>query len=80
MKEQTTISRNFKIITFLLIAIGAGTIVFGLITDRRTTWTNYLIVNYYFFFNCDGRSFLFRYSKHFSIGLVISIQEGFQKP
>ena len=59
MKEQTTISRNFKIITFLLIAIGAGTIVFGLITDRRTTWTNYLIVNYYFFSIAMGGAFFF---------------------
>jgi hypothetical protein len=59
MKEQTTISRNFKIITFLLIAIGAGTIVFGLITDRQTTWTNYLIVNYYFFSIAMGGAFFF---------------------
>jgi hypothetical protein len=59
MKEQTTVSRNFKIITFLLIAIGAGTIVFGLITDRRTTWTNYLIVNYYFFSIAMGGAFFF---------------------
>ena len=59
MKEQTTVSRNFKIITFLLIAIGAGTIVFGLITDRQTTWTNYLIVNYYFFSIAMGGAFFF---------------------
>jgi len=59
MKEQTIISRNFKIITFLLIAIGAGTIVFGLITDRQTTWTNYLIVNYYFFSIAMGGAFFF---------------------
>ena len=59
MKEQTTISRNFKIITFLLIAIGAGTIVFGLITDRQSTWTNYLIVNYYFFSIAMGGAFFF---------------------
>jgi hypothetical protein len=59
MKEQTTVSRNFKIITFLLIAIGAATIIFGLITDRQTTWTNYLIVNYYFFSIAMGGAFFF---------------------
>jgi hypothetical protein len=59
MKEQTTVSRNFKIITFLLIAIGAGTIIFGLITDRQTTWANYLIVNYYFFSIAMGGAFFF---------------------
>ena len=49
MKEQITVSRNFRIITLFLIAIGAGTIIIGLITDHKTTWANYLIVNYYFF-------------------------------
>jgi hypothetical protein len=48
MKEQTTVSRSFKIITLLFTAIGAVTIILGLITDRQTTWANYLIVNYYF--------------------------------
>ena len=57
MKEQITISGNFKIITSLLIAIGAGTFIFGLITDRQTTWANYLIVNYYFFSLAMGGAF-----------------------
>lgn len=59
MKEQTTVSRNFKMVTLLLIAIGAGTIIFGLITDRQTTWANYLIVNYYFFSLAMGGAFFF---------------------
>ncbi|MGD0753987.1 MAG: hypothetical protein ABR927_02915 [Bacteroidales bacterium] len=59
MKEQTTVSRNFKIITLLLIAIGVVTIIFGLITDRKTTWANYLIVNYYFFSLAMGGAFFF---------------------
>ena len=59
MKEQLTVSRNFKIITLLLIAIGTGTIIFGLITDRQTTWANYLIVNYYFFSIAMGGAFFF---------------------
>jgi hypothetical protein len=59
MKDQITVSGNFKIITWLLIAIGAGTIIFGLITDRQTTWANYLIVNYYFFSLAMGAAFFF---------------------
>jgi hypothetical protein len=59
MKEQTTVSGKFKIITLLLIAIGAGTIVFGFITNRQTTWANYLIVNYYFFSIAMGGAFFF---------------------
>jgi hypothetical protein len=57
MKEQTTVSRNFKIITLLLMAIGAGTIIVGLITDRQATWAYYLIVNYYFFSLAIGGAF-----------------------
>jgi hypothetical protein len=59
MKEQTTVSRNFKIITLLLIALGAGTIIFGLFTDSKTTWANWLIVNYYFFSIAMGGAFFF---------------------
>jgi hypothetical protein len=59
MKDQITVSRNFKIITFILMAIGAGTIIFGLITDHQTTWANYLIVNYYFFSLAMGGAFFF---------------------
>jgi hypothetical protein len=59
MKELVTVSRNFKIIAMLLTAIGAGTIIFGLITDRQTTWANYLIVNYYFFSVAMGGAFFF---------------------
>ena len=59
MKEQITLSRSFKIITLLLIAIGAVTIIFGLITDHQTTWANYLIVNYYFFSLAMGGAFFF---------------------
>ena len=59
MKEQVTVSRNFKIITLLLIAIGAGTIIAGLITDRQTTWANYLLVNYYFLLIAMGGAFFF---------------------
>jgi hypothetical protein len=57
MKEQITVSRNFRIITILLIAIGAATVILGLITDRQATWANWLIVNYYFFSIAMGGTF-----------------------
>jgi len=59
MKEQVTVSSNFKIITLLLIAIGAATIILGLITDHQTTWSNYLLVNYYFLSVAMGGAFFF---------------------
>ena len=57
MKDQITVSRNFKIITYLLIAIGAVTIIIGFITDHKTTWANWLIVNYYFLSLAMGGAF-----------------------
>jgi MFS family permease len=57
MKDQITVSRNFRIITFLLIAIGAVTIIFGLISDHKTTWANYLVANYYFLSLAMGGAF-----------------------
>jgi hypothetical protein len=57
MKDQITVSRNFKIITYLLIAIGAVTIILGLITDHKTTWASWLIANYYFLSLAMGGAF-----------------------
>lgn len=48
MKEQIIVSKNFKIITFTLMAIGLVVFILGLLTDHKLTWANYLIVNYYF--------------------------------
>jgi hypothetical protein len=59
MKDQISISRNFKIITYFLIAIGALTIVLGAFTDRQATWANYLVVNYYFFSLAIGGAFFY---------------------
>jgi hypothetical protein len=59
MKDQISISRNFKIITYFLIAIGALTIVLGVFTDRQATWANYLVVNYYFFSLAIGGAFFY---------------------
>jgi len=57
MKEQITVSRNFKIITLALIAIGAGAFIFGLFSDPGLTWASYLIVNYYFLSLAMGGTF-----------------------
>jgi hypothetical protein len=59
MKEQTTVSANFKIITILLIAIGAGSFIYGLMTDHQLAWSHYLLVNYYFFSLAMGGAFFF---------------------
>jgi hypothetical protein len=57
MKEQITVSRNFKIISLILIMIGAGTFIFGLISDSKSTWASYLIANYYFLSLAMGGTF-----------------------
>ena len=57
MKEQITVSRNFKIITFILIAIGICSFILGLFSDSKTTWASYLITNYYFFSLAMGAAF-----------------------
>jgi len=41
------------------MVLGAGTIIFGLFTDSKTTWANWLIVNYYFFSIAMGGAFFF---------------------
>jgi hypothetical protein len=59
MKEQIIVSRNFRIVTFILMAIGAGTLIFGLLSDPKLTWANYLVVNYYFLSLAMGGVFFF---------------------
>ena len=59
MKDQLVVSRNFKILTFALIAIGMVALLLGFITDHQRTWANYLIVNYYFFSIAMGGAFFY---------------------
>lgn len=59
MKEQITVSRNFKIVTLILICTGIGSFILGLLSDSKITWANYLIVNYYFFSLAMGGAFFF---------------------
>jgi hypothetical protein len=57
MKEQLKISATFRIITLILIFVGAGTFLFGILSDSVRTWANYLIVNYYFLSLSLGAAF-----------------------
>ena len=57
MKDQLIISRNFKIATLVLILIGVVTFISGLLTNPGLTWSNYLIVNYYFLSLAMGGAF-----------------------
>ncbi len=57
MKEQLKIPTTFRIITLILILIGALTFLFGIISDSVRTWANYLIVNYYFLSLSLGAAF-----------------------
>ena len=59
MKEQVTVSRNFKIVTLILIGIGICSFILGLLSDSKTTWASYLIVNYYFLSLAMGGAFFF---------------------
>jgi hypothetical protein len=59
MKEQIIISRNFRIITLVLMAVGVITFIFGLLSDPKLTWANYLVVNYYFLSLAIGGIFFF---------------------
>jgi len=59
MKEQLTVSKNFKIVSLILISIGVCTFIFGLILYPQLTWANYLIVNYYFLSLAMGGLFFF---------------------
>jgi hypothetical protein len=57
MKEQLKVPTTFRIITLILICIGAFTFLFGILSDSVRTWANYLIVNYYFLSLSLGAAF-----------------------
>ena len=59
MKEQSTVSTTFRIISIILIIIGAATFLAGLFSDSQRTWANYLIVNYYFLSLAMGAAFFY---------------------
>jgi len=57
MDKELTISSKFKNATYVLIAIGIITFVFGFINYPERTWTNLLINNYYFVALAIGATF-----------------------
>ncbi len=57
MKDKLIITNTFRITTFILIIIGVVAFIAGLVTDSQRTWSNYLIVNYYFFSLAIGAAF-----------------------
>lgn len=59
MKEQSSVSTTFRIISLTLIIIGAATFIAGLFSDPQRTWANYLIVNYYFLSLAMGAAFFY---------------------
>jgi hypothetical protein len=59
MKEQFRVSTTFRIITLILISIGAGTFIIGLLEDQEAAWAGYLITNYYFFSLAMGGAFFY---------------------
>ena len=73
MKENIIVSRNFKLVTLILTAIGVGTFIFGLLSNPQLTWANYLVVNYYFLSLSMGAVFFFVIAEYLAIRMVIGI-------
>ncbi len=48
MKEEFKVSMSFRVIAALLALLGLAVMVYGLITDPRRGWADYLLNNYYF--------------------------------
>jgi hypothetical protein len=57
MKDQITISKNFKLLTYILIGIGVLSFTLGFVFDAKRTWANYLLNNYYFLSIAIGAAF-----------------------
>lgn len=55
--KQLHISRTFTIISFVMIGIGAVTIIAGFFINPVKTWANYLMNNYYFLSLAIGATF-----------------------
>ncbi|HSO88444.1 MAG TPA: hypothetical protein VLQ91_17965 [Draconibacterium sp.] len=48
MKDQLVVSKNFKLLTYVLIGIGVVSFALGFAFDAKRNWANYLLNNYYF--------------------------------
>lgn len=57
MENQLIISKKFKLLTYILIAIGVLSFALGFAFDAKRTWANYLLNNYYFVSIAIGAAF-----------------------
>lgn len=57
MEDKLIVSKNFKLLTYVLIAIGVLSFALGFIFDAKRTWANYLLNNYYFISIAIGAAF-----------------------
>jgi len=57
MKDQLVVSKNFKLLTYILIGIGVVSFALGFAFDAKRTWANYLLNNYYFLSIAIGAAF-----------------------
>lgn len=57
MEEKLILSNKFKMLTYVLIAIGVISFALGFIFDAQRTWANYLLNNFYFISLAIGAAF-----------------------
>ncbi len=57
MEDKLVLSKKFKNITYILMAIGVLSFVLGFIFDAKRTWANYLLNNFYFLSVAIGAAF-----------------------
>ncbi|HLN52971.1 MAG TPA: hypothetical protein VK212_04635 [Lentimicrobium sp.] len=59
MENKFTFKRNLKLVSFVLIVLGAIVIVYSFITQPERAWANLLLNNFYFLSLSIGASFFF---------------------
>ncbi len=57
MENKLVVSKNFKMLTYVLIGIGVLSLALGFVFDAKRTWANYLLNNYYFLSLAIGAAF-----------------------
>jgi len=57
IEEKFVISKKLKLVTYVLIAIGLLSFVYGFFTDVQRTWANYLLNNFMFVSIAVGAAF-----------------------
>ena len=57
MKDQIILSKRFIALTLSLFIVGVVTFIAGVSIDQKTTWANYLLVNFYFLSVAMGGTF-----------------------